>query len=125
MAAGVVADFGVGGAVTDWTPPVQRTDLMWAAVDFDGTLAESLWTPDNPTALPGAPIWKNTKKLVDVVAKGWKPVIHTSRPSSDYELIESWLTFYGVPFKQIVTGKLLAGLYIDDRAVNADEESWV
>ena len=32
-------------------PP--RGDLKWAAIDLDGTLAEGVWTPDDPTAAIG------------------------------------------------------------------------
>lgn len=111
--------------MTAFIPPAPRSDLLWDAVDFDGTLAQSSWTPEKPTAVPGPPIQENVAKLGALVEAGRKVVIHTARPSSDYELIESWLTFYEIPFHRIVTGKLLAARYIDDRAVPADAESWL
>src|SRR5688572_24716606 len=98
-----------------FVPPPPRGELLWDAVDFDGTLAYGTWSIDNPNAVPGKPILNNLLKLWELVRAGRKIIIHTARPSSDYELIESWLTHYGVPFDRIVTGKLLAARYIDDR----------
>lgn len=105
-------------------PPKQRANLLWAAVDFDGTIAESSWSPENPTALPGDPIWENIAKLNVLVAAGYKIVVHTSRSWADYELIEAYLTRHRIPFSRIVCGKLLARVYVDDRAVHADELDW-
>src|SRR5258708_3456808 len=104
-------------------PP--RADLKWLAVDLDSTLAEPLWTPDNPTSAIGDPIWSNVFKLRKAVAAGFKPLIHTSRPDTDYEVIEAWLDHWLVPYRRIRTGKPLAALYIDDRARHADEEDWL
>lgn len=111
--------------MTTFRPPPPRDELLWDAVDFDGTLCHSTWTVGNPNAVPGPPIWANVVKLLELREEGRKTIIHTARPSSDYELIESWLNYHGVPFDRIVTGKLLAARYIDDRAVPADAETWL
>lgn len=103
----------------------QRDDLLWIGVDLDGTLAEPLWTTENPTPAIGAPIKRNVVKLKEAVRKGYKPVIHTSRPWTDYEAIEAWLIANEIPFRGIVCGKLLAALYVDDRARHADDSSWL
>jgi len=105
--------------------PPHRSHLKWIAVDFDDTLARSNWSPDNPHALPGLPIWDNIDELLRCVGLGWKIVIHTARGSADYEIIESWLNSYRVPFHHIVTGKLLARAYIDDKAKNANSRDWL
>lgn len=102
-----------------------RSELLWLAVDLDGTLAESVWTPENPVSDIGRPIWKNVLKLQRAVDAGYKAIIHTARPSTDYEAIEQWLTHFGVPFKMILTGKVLAALYIDDRGRHESAESWI
>ncbi len=98
-----------------------RTNLIWAAVDFDGTLAEHVW----PDPGIGEPIQDNIDKLVELVQNGYKIIIHTSRGWEGYELIEAWLNHYSIPFDRIVCGKLLAKVYIDDRAIPADAESWM
>jgi hypothetical protein len=101
-----------------------RRNLLWLAVDLDGTLAQSLWTPQNPTSAIGDPISLNVIKLREAVAKGYKVVIHTSRPWTDYEAIEAWLNHYRIPFRDIVCGKILAAAYVDDRAIHADDSQW-
>lgn len=111
--------------MNDFVQPGPRSELLWLAVDLDGTLAASTWTPSNPTSAIGQPIRGNIEKLRRAMAHGFKAVIHTSRPWTDYEAIEAWLTHYGVPFSRIVCGKLLAALYIDDRARNADSDDWM
>lgn len=100
-------------------------ELKWAAVDFDGTLAESSWSAENPTHEPGEPIWRNVAKLDELHAGGYKIVIHTARAWADYTVIEEWLHLHGIPADRIICGKLLAHVYIDDRAVNATEGSWI
>lgn len=107
-------------------PPkvLPRKYLMWLAVDLDGTLAEGIWTPEDPTSEIGQPIGQNVEKARRLAEAGWKIVIHTARPWHDYEAIETWANHFEVPFKQIVCGKLLAAAYIDDRAINADDADW-
>lgn len=101
--------------IYSFVPPEQRSKLLWLAVDFDGTLAYSTWSPENPHALPGDPIEENVTELKRCVNKGWKSAIHTSRGWADYEILEAWLDFHDVPWDKIICGKLLAHRYIDDR----------
>lgn len=110
--------------MSDFLPPPPRGELKWYAIDFDQTIATGTWSVDTPNAVPGPPIVENVAKLNDVVARGHKVAIHTSRGWNDYELIESWLKHYGVHFDKIVCGKLLAAVYVDDRAVHASEDVW-
>jgi hypothetical protein len=104
-------------------PPLAQ--LKWLAVDLDGTLAEPIWTPENPTAEIGAPIRRNVVKLREAVAKGYNVVIHTSRPWTDYQSIEEWSKLHQIPVRRIQCGKLLAAAYIDDRAIHAEESQWL
>ena len=103
----------------------QRNELLWLAIDLDGTLAEPLWTPGNPTSAIGEPIKRNVVKLREATRAGYKTVIHTSRPWTDYEAIEGLLYKNNITFRGIVPGKLLAALYVDDRGRHADEASWL
>jgi len=104
-------------------PP--RDKLLWIGVDLDGTLAEPLWTPANPTSDIGLPIWENVAKLYKLHKAGYKPVIHTSRPWTDYQNIEIWLNHYGFPYKAIQPGKPLYSLYVDDRGRHSSAASWL
>jgi hypothetical protein len=103
-------------------PP--RSKLLWVGVDLDGTLAEPLWTPENPTSEIGNPIWRNVEKVRDLAAAGYKIIIHTSRAWTDYEAIEAWCNWVQIPIKEIQCGKPLYAAYIDDRAINADDRDW-
>lgn len=109
---------------SEWVPPPQRGRLDWAAVDLDGTLAKSEWTPDNPSAKIGEPMWPNIEKVRRLKKLGMTIVIHTARPWADYEQIQFWAAFHGVPIDHIVCGKLLAAVYIDDRNVQIDSDDW-
>jgi len=105
--------------------PAPRSKLLWIGDDLDGTLAEHIWTPENPTSAIGDPIPQNVTKLEELRAAGYKPVIHTSRPWTDYEAIEAWLSYHNIPFKAIQCGKPLYVLYVDDRGRHASAESWL
>jgi hypothetical protein len=109
----------------EFVPEPPRGDLRWVALDLDGTLAEGIWRADNPTSDIG-PIRPGVKAKCDkLVAAGYKPVIWTSRSYTDYENIEKWCAHNDLPIKHIFCGKLLAAVYIDDRALNDSESSWL
>lgn len=109
---------------SEFVPPPPRADLLWVGIDLDGTLAHSLWSIDNPTAPIGDPIWDNVQKTIRLVGGGHKVRVHTSRPWSDYELIEAWLNYWEVPFSGIICGKPLFKFYIDDRNVDPLAPDW-
>ena len=100
-------------------------DLLWIAIDLDNTLAEGIWTPENPTPEIGPPIKANVNKCWQLVYAGFKIVIHTSRGWTDYERIEKWAIKNSIPFSLIVCGKLLARAYIDDRNLDINRFSWI
>lgn len=105
--------------------PEPRTTLFWIYIDLDNTLAEGIWTPDNPTTDIGDPIWKNVRKAEAVSDAGYKVVIHTSRAWTDFEAIEYWLNYWDIPFDGIQCGKPLGALYIDDRGRHESAVSWL
>lgn len=104
-----------------------RENLQWLGVDLDNTLAESSWYPGQAQPTVGKPIYENVEKLKKALAQdtNLRVVIHTARAWTEYELVEAWLTANNIPFKAIICGKLLAKSYIDDRAINASEETWI
>jgi hypothetical protein len=95
-------------------------DLPYA-IDFDGVIAESIW-PDRGI---GEPMWDNIQKLLDVYHSGHEIIIHTARPWSDKGQLEAWLDKHDIPYDGIICGKLLAIKYIDDRAINSSEGTWL
>lgn len=109
--------------------PKPLEHLNWVCVDFDDTLAKAVW----PEPGIGDPIWPNVAKLLGAVKAGYSPVIHTSRMWGAHTEIQQWLRHHKIEecigvepgSIQIVCGKPLAALYIDDRARHADDPSWL
>ena len=113
------------GRAEHYDPPTQPNELTWAAVDFDGTLAYSTWSIENPNAAPGQPIRENVVKLNQLIDAGYKIVIHTSRSWADVAVLEHWFEHYSIHYDQIVCGKLLARVYVDDRNVLDTADNWL
>lgn len=107
------------------TQPEPRSNLKWVGVDLDGTLAFPIWTPGNPTSAIGNPIAENVMKADELRIEGYKIIVHTSRPWTDYEAIEWWLSYWGIPWDDIQCGKPLFAVYVDDRARHASDPSWL
>lgn len=93
---------------------IAEQKLKWLAIDLDKCLAHNSPYPEYNLLEP----IKGAKEAMDgLQADGWKIIIYTSRPWSDYDKIEKWLDKYKIPFRRIVCGKLLAKYFIDDRAI--------
>jgi hypothetical protein len=107
------------------TPAADRQGRLPVAIDFDDTLARSLWTPENPTTEIGPPIHLNIVKAREVARAGWRIVIYTARSWDDEPKIRAWLLEHQVPFDSIICAKPLCGAYVDDRARHADDASWL
>lgn len=101
------------------------TQFKWAAVDLDGTIAEQIWSPENPTTDIGPPMMDNVMKLWELVAAGYKISIYSARPYDHYEGVEQYLVHYGIPFRRIFLGKVNPSLFVDDKAINARAEMWL
>lgn len=102
--------------------PRNRPDLKWYAVDLDNTIAEGVW-PDCDGI--GQPIEENMAKLELVREAGYKVIIHTARSWNEHENIDAWLTDHNIRHEGIVCGKPLSHRYVDDKAINSEEKSWV
>lgn len=111
-------------AADSFIQPGPRSDLLWALIDLDGTLAKPRWTPENPTSDIGDPIPANVRKALALHARGYKLVIHTARPYTDYEAIEAWCAYHEIPVSRIFCGKLLGAVMIDDRNVPIGSPDW-
>jgi uncharacterized HAD superfamily protein len=89
------------------------------AVDLDGCLTlQTCWTEEEmANATPNQP-------FVDKVAELHKHgliIVHTARRDEFYQITKDWLDRKGIKYHAIVTGKLPASLYIDDRALNVED----
>jgi hypothetical protein len=99
----------------------EASDVKCIAIDFDGTLFQSVW-PDRGI---GKPIFSAFCKLEEVIQEGWEPVIYTARSWTDYEAIKAAMEDQGYYDIRIICGKLLAVKYVDDRALVAEAISWM
>ena len=105
-------------------PPAPRTEetLLWYMVDFDLTLATS--DPKNGFKPTGV-IEENIYKYMELINNGYKCKIHTARHWADVEMIEEFMKHYNLPHHGVICGKPLAKRYVDDKAINADAETWL
>ena len=85
-------------------------------MDFDGTLAEGVW----PSPRIGKPMGKGIAILIYYASQGREVIVHTARPESHKERIFAWLRMAGLQdhVYDVVCGKPVADLYIDDKAWN-------
>lgn len=104
-----------------------RDKFIWYGLDLDGTLAYQIHDPDDWTTwyAIGPPIWDNVDKAFEVKRAGYKIVIHSARPWDMYELVENWLNKHAIPWDKIVLGKFNCHRFVDDKAVNASEDTWL
>ena len=93
---------------------ITSEELKWVGLDWDNCLCDNSGMPDfTPTELlPGA------KAAVErIIAKGFKPVVFTARPWSEFHLIKNKIKETGLQIKTIICGKPLMRTMIDDRAI--------
>lgn len=86
--------------------------------DLDGTLAEATW----PSNHVGEPIQDGVELMLEYSSRGYAILIHTARPPSHEERIWRWLDELGlgnVVFN-VVCGKPLGCMYVDDRSFRPD-----
>ena len=92
-------------------------ELYWVGVDLDDTLATNSGTPD---FILGEPIEGAKAFMEELIARGYKPIIHTARHWGDYIIIEEWLNKHEIPFKRIICGKPLFYRMVDDKNIEFD-----
>ena len=82
-------------------------------VDIDGTICKegSIKERANSEPLPGA-----KEALSGMRKDGHVVVLWTARGWTEYKLTKSWLDKHGFEYDQIMMGKPIAHVWIDDRA---------
>lgn len=95
--------------------PLTNNELLWCGIDLDETLAHNSGFPNFELA---EPIEGAKEALEKIVEKGFKPIIYTARPYSDYNKVEHWLDMHQIPYRRIFCGKVLLRWMIDDRAIS-------
>ena len=82
--------------------------------DMDGTLCseERTFSRSLAVPLPGA-----IAALTELRAQGHKIIIYSARSWAEYEMTSDWLEKNDVPHDQLVLGKPIGDIWIDDRAI--------
>lgn len=98
--------------------PTPTDGKLPVVFDLDGTLAEATW----PSNHIGNRIQAGIELLLEYSSRGYAIVIHTARPASHEGRIWGWLLEQGLQnvVFNVVCGKPLGCLYIDDRAFRPD-----
>jgi hydroxymethylpyrimidine pyrophosphatase-like HAD family hydrolase len=92
-----------------------KEDVKWVLVDFDGTIHP--YDPkDKRYQIKNPPIEGAKETLEEIEKLGYKIIIYTARPWSEYKPIEEYLLHYRIPFRRIICGKVFASIIIDDKA---------
>lgn len=94
--------------------PMEKDGLRWVGVDWDETIVENTGFPD---FIPTHPIKGAVKSLQKLDEMGYKVIIFTARPWSDYQNIESYCIEHDIPARRIICGKPLFKCIIDDKNV--------
>jgi FMN phosphatase YigB (HAD superfamily) len=90
-------------------------ETKWVLVDFDGTI-HPYDKKDKKHNIKNPPMKGAKETLKEIKKLGYKIVIYTARPWSEYKPIEEYLLYYQIPFDRIFCGKVFGVLLIDDKA---------
>jgi uncharacterized HAD superfamily protein len=87
---------------------------MQLIIDLDGTICteEKTFSRSLAKPLPGA--IEGVNQLYD---EGHIVIIYSARSWSEYEMTAHWLRTNGVRYHQLVMGKPVGDVWIDDRAI--------
>jgi hypothetical protein len=88
---------------------------MQIIIDMDGTICSEEKTYSRSLAIPleGA-----VKNINDLYNKGHTILIYSARSWQEFEMTTDWLNRYKVKYHQLILGKPIGDVWIDDRALN-------
>lgn len=90
---------------------------MQIIIDLDGTICTEEKTYSRSLAKPLDGAIENINKLYD---EGHIIIIYSSRSWMEFEMTTHWLKSNGVKYHQLVLGKPIGDVWIDDRAISFD-----
>lgn len=93
---------------------LEDTDLLWVLCDFDNTIA---YNSGHPDYILTKPTMYAREALGKMKKAGFKVVVYTARPWSEYKEVEDFLLKHKLPFRRIICGKPLGKYIIDDKAI--------
>ena len=83
-------------------------------IDFDNTITDNSGFPNYTPTIPLSGAIESLNRLSE---EGYKIIIYTARPWSDYHNIEKYCDKYGIPVRRIICGKPLFNCVIDDKNI--------
>ena len=99
-------------------------DKLTIAIDLDGTVADCTDVDfdkvdkDPEELMKAKPIEGALEAVRKLHEQGNTIVFYSSRDYGSKEVTEKWLKKHGFPFHHVELEKLVAHIYIDDRAIN-------
>ena len=87
---------------------------MQIIIDLDGTICTEEKTFSRSLAKPINGAIESINKLYD---QGHIIIIYSARSWQEYEMTEHWLKLNNIRYHQLVMGKPMGDVWIDDRAV--------
>lgn len=92
---------------------------MQIIIDLDGTICSEEKTYSRSLALPKEGAKEAVNKLFDA---GNTIIIYSARTWMEYEMTKHWLDHNGIKHHQLILGKPIGDVWIDDRALRF--ENW-
>ena len=93
---------------------------MQIIIDMDGTICTEERTYSRSMAKPLDKAVESIKELYD---EGHTIIIYSARSWMEYEMTVDWLFKHGVKYHQLMLGKPVGDVWIDDRAITCN--GWV
>lgn len=87
---------------------------MRLIIDLDGTICTEEKTFSRSLAKP---INGAIKNINDLFSQGHTIIIYSSRSWQEYEMTVAWLKSFDIKYHQLILGKPVGDLWIDDRAI--------
>jgi len=88
---------------------------MQIIIDLDGTICSEEKTYSRSLAKPLDGAIENINKLYDA---GNIIIIYSARTWMEFEMTTNWLKNHEIKYHQLVLGKPIGDVWIDDRAIN-------
>jgi uncharacterized HAD superfamily protein len=99
--------------------PNQPKKLKRVVIDMDGTICTEKPTFEKSLAVINKHAREVINKLHD---SGVHVIIYTARGWAEYEMTKQWLLTNDIRYEQLICGKPIYDVWIDDRALKF--ESW-
>ena len=93
---------------------------MQIIIDMDGTICTEERTYSRCLATPKADAVESINGMYDA---GHTIIIYSARTWMEFEMTTAWLKDHGVKYHQLVMGKPIGDVWIDDRAMRF-EDNW-